>query len=388
MKSCIRIPRILLPEEGFEKWAVIACDQFTSDRAYWERVKDGVGAEPSTLSFILPEAYLGENDEERISEIHENMYRALEEEWVSKLNRGLVLTERKLSTGIRRGIVAAIDLEAYTCNRGESSLIRSSEEVVPSRLPARVAVRRGAPLEFPHALLFYKDKKNRAVKKLLNEDLEALYDFKLMEGGGRLKGYFVPEYLAQDIIQDLYSRGEPCFAVADGNHSVAAAKAYWEEIKPTLGALEQANHPARFTLVELVNLYDEAVEFLPIHRLVKETDTEAFCDYFANRVKCRREGNVLIPLRSGSAEAVELTDSVIEEYVRINGGKIDYIHGDKELKEFARGEECAGVLLKPIEKDGFFERLAGGGNFPKKTFSVGEGVEKRYYMEGREISYD
>jgi hypothetical protein len=388
MKTCIRIPRILLPEQGFEKWSVIACDQFTSDRAYWARVKENVGDEPSTLNFILPEVYLGEEDEERIAEIHGNMYAALESEKITKLNRGIVFTERTTVAGIRRGIVASIDLEAYTCNKGELSPIRSSEEVVPSRLPARVAVRRGAPLEFPHALIFYKDKKNRAVRTLLHEELEVLYDFDLMEGGGRLKGYFVPEYLATGILPDLYSRTEPSFAVADGNHSVAAAKAYWEEVKIGLTEKETRNHPARFTLVELVNLYDDAVVFHPIHRLVTGIDPEAFCDYFKKSVKCKRKGNVLYPALGGSAESVEKADALIETFVKQNGGKIDYIHGEKELCGFANAEDCAGVALKAIEKDGFFERLKDGGNFPKKTFSVGEDIEKRYYTEGREISYD
>ena len=388
MKNCIRIPRILLPENGFETWSVIACDQFTSDRAYWERVKHSVGDKPSTLNFILPEVYLGEEDEIRIKEIHENMYRALEEEQLTKLNRGFVLCERETKSGTRRGIVAAIDLEAYTCNRGEVSPVRSSEEVVASRLPARVRVRRGAPLEFPHAMIFYQDKKNRVIRRLLGEDLEKLYECKLMEGGGKLRGFFVPEYLAQDVVEDLYAKNEPYFAVADGNHSVAAAKAYWEEIKGGLTADELANHPARFTLVELVNLFDDAVEFHPIHRLVKGIEREAFCDFFSKRIKCKRKGNVLYPSLPPRAQTVETVDEAIEEFVRVNGGTIDYIHGEKELVSFASEEDAAGVALSPIEKDGFFDRLKDGGNFPKKTFSVGEGTEKRYYMEGREISYD
>lgn len=388
MKNCIRIPRILLPECGFEKWSVIACDQFTSDRAYWERVKETVGSEPSTLNFILPEVYLGEEDEVRIKEIHENMYRALEEESITKLARGFVFCERTTASGTRRGLVAAIDLEAYTCKRGEVSPIRSSEEVVVSRLPARVRLRRGAPLEFPHALIFYEDKKNRIVKTLLRENLEKLYDFRLMEGGGNLAGYFVPEYLAEEIAEELSPRSEPGFAVADGNHSVAAAKAYWEELKKTLSNGEKLYHPARFMLAELVNLYDDAVVFHPIHRLVKEIDTEAFCDFFSKSVKCKRQGNVLYPALPATAKTVETVDAIIEEFVRVNGGKIDYIHGEKELIAFANEEDAAGIMLRPIEKDGFFERLKNGDNFPKKTFSIGEGVEKRYYMEGREISYD
>ena len=174
MKNCLRIPRILLPREGFEKWAVIACDQFTSDREYWKRVERYVGDAPSTLNFILPEVYLGENDEERIAAIRENMYAALESDGLVKYNRGVIFTERTTREGVRRGIVAALDLEAYSCEPGVSAPIRSSEEVLKGRLPTRVAVRRASPLEFPHALVFYRDKKEKIVKGLLREKHEKL----------------------------------------------------------------------------------------------------------------------------------------------------------------------------------------------------------------------
>ncbi len=388
MKSCLKIPRILLPREGFETWAVVACDQFTSDRGYWERVEREVGGAPSTLRFILPEVYLGEDDENRIAEIHENMYLALETGRLEKLVRGFVLTERTTQSGVRRGIVAAIDLEQYSMKKGESAPIRSSEEVVPSRLPARVALRRGAPIEFPHAILFYRDKKDKLMKYLAEEELEVLYDFDLMEGGGHIKGLYLPEDLSREVAEALNVRTEPCFAVADGNHSVAAAKAYWEELKGTLPPDEARTHPARYMLVELVNLYSDAVVFHPIHRIVKHTDAEALIDYFMKHVKCKREGNVLIPSLPAGAAGVEKTDALLEAYVGQNGGVIDYIHGERELRALAAEEDCVGVLLKPLDKDDFFDRLKGGGNFPKKTFSLGEGAEKRYYLEGREISYD
>ncbi len=388
MKSCLKVPRVLLPRGGFEEWAVIACDQFTSDREYWKRVEREVGSAPSTLNFILPEVFLGEDDEARIATIHENMYAALEADAMEKLVRGFVLTERTTKSGVRRGIVAAIDLEAYTMGKGEVSPIRSSEEVVPSRLPARVAVRRGAPLEFPHAILFYRDKKDKIMKNLMSIDFDKLYDFELMEGGGHVRGYFIPEDISEEVAADMHVRGEPCFAVADGNHSVAAAKAYWEELKPALKAEERGHHPARYMLVELVNLYSDAVVFHPIHRILKETDADAFCDFFMRSVKCKRDGNVLIPALPAGAAGVERTDALIEAYVRANGGKVDYIHGERELRALAAREGCAGVLLKPLDKDDFFDRLKGGGNFPRKTFSLGEGAEKRYYLEGREISYD
>ncbi|MBO5045437.1 MAG: DUF1015 family protein [Clostridia bacterium] len=388
MKSCIRIPRILIPARPERHWSVVACDQFTSDRAYWERVKREVGARPSTMHFILPEAYLGEEDEERIREIHVNMHLAMTDEWMVKLDRGLVLTERSTSTGIRRGILACIDLEEYTFEKGVVSTIRSSEEVVKERLPARVALRRGALLEFPHAILFYKDKKDALMRWILSEEMECLYDYDLLEGGGRLKGYFIPEEGAVSVVRDLYSRGTPCFAVADGNHSVAAAKAYWEEVKSGLSEREQKSHPARFMLVEFVNIYDSSVCFYPIHRLVKEVDAEAFISYFCKHVKCKREGNVLIPALAGGAPAVSKTDELIEEYLRANTGKVDYIHGDEELFSFAKEENSVGIMLAPMEKEDFFAQLKKGNNLPKKTFSLGEGREKRYYTEGREIRYD
>lgn len=388
MKNAIRIPRILLPRRDFRYWSVIACDQFTSDKSYWERVAQTVGNRPSTLRFILPEAFLGEEDEERIKESHEAMQEAMIENWLEKFDRGFVFTWRQTSHGVRRGIVAAIDLEAYTYKAGEESLVRSSEEVVPDRLPPRVAMRRGAILEFPHAIVFYKDKKNKINTLLESEELEEIYQFNLMEEGGKIKGSFVPEDLAAEVAQAMHTRGEPCFAIADGNHSVAAAKAYWEELKGELSEREQRSHPARFCLVELVNLYDDSVVFEPIHRIVKNIDTEAFCDFFSSGVKCRREGNVLYPAIENAAQAVEITDKLIERFIKANTGSVDYIHGDRELKKLSKEENSAGIVLPAMEKDDFFERLKGGKNFPKKTFSLGKAKDKRYYLEGREISYD
>lgn len=387
MKHCLRVPRIFIPRGNMAAFSVVACDQFTSDRAYWERVRKKAG-DISALDFILPEVYLGEEDEERAKAAHECMYRALEEDRLEKLVRGCVLTKRYLKAGVRQGILAAIDLEAYTSDYGVSSPIRSSEEVVPSRLPPRVAMRRGAILEFPHAVLFYKDKKNKIARILEDEDLEQLYDFELMEGGGRVTGHFIPQDLAEYVLDAMQTKGEPCLAVADGNHSVAAAKAYWEEIKPSLSLVDQLNHPARFMLVELENIYDEAVIFHPIHRILKGVDRETAIDFITSSVRCKREGALLYPALHAGGEGVKKIDDLLETYVRQNGGSIDYIHGEQELAALAKDENSVGIVLKAIEKDDFFDELKGGHNFPKKTFSLGEGKEKRYYLEGREISYD
>lgn len=387
MKSCLRIPRVLIPREGFETWAVIARDQFTSDREYWKRVERCVGDAPSTLNFILPEIDLGEDDAARIEAERAAMYAALENDTLSKLTRGLVFTERTTRTGVRRGILVCIDLEQFSLEAGVSAPIRASEQVIPSRLTVRVAERRATPLEFPHTILFYRDKKDRAVKDLLREELEQLYDFDLMEGGGHLTGWFVPDYIAADVVNYLYTKGDPMFAVADGNHAVAAAKQYWEELKPTLRQEELANHPARFTLVEMVNICDPAVVFHPIHRLVKDVETEAFCDFVMRSVKCKREGNVITGLPAGIA-GVRIADELCEKFVRAGGGRIDYVHGAKRLQSCAAEEDCAGILLTAMDKEDFFPALKGGALLPKKAFSLGMSKEKRYYLEGREISYD
>ena len=387
MRTCLRIPRILLPREGFETWAVIACDQFSSDREYWRRVERCVGDAPSTLNFILPEADLGEDDAARIEEIRAAMYSALENDALSKLTRGLIFTERTTRAGVRRGILVCIDLEAFSAEEGVMSPVRASEQIIPGRLSFRVALRRATPLEFPHTLVFYRDKKDKAVKSLLREELEKLYDFDLMEGGGHLTGWFVPDYIAADVVNMLHTKGDPVFAVADGNHAVAAAKQYWEELKPTLRQEELGSHPARFTFVEMVNICDPAVVFHPIHRLVKDVETEAFCDFVMRSVKCKREGNVITGLPAGIA-GVRIADELCEKFVRAGGGRIDYVHGTKRLQSCAAEEDCAGILLTAMDKEDFFPALKGGALLPKKAFSLGMSKEKRYYLEGREISYD
>ncbi len=386
MKNCFRIPRVLLPAQGFRKWAVIACDQFTSDRGYWERVAREVGDAPSAFHMILPEVYLGENDEERIEDIHNSMRFALEEGWMRKSPRGLVLVERTTKTGVRKGLLVCIDLEEYSYEEGSSALIRATEEVVPSRLPPRVAVRRGALVEFPHAMLFYRDKKDKLMRSLEGEDLEKLYDFDLMEHGGHITGYLIPEYLSIDVLRVLSGLASPCFAVADGNHSVAAAKAYWEEVKQKIPASEQRNHPARFTLVEMVNVFDEAIAFHPIHRLVKDVDKEAFCSFFAGKVPCARRGDTLYPKLSSAPECVSLTDEAIGAYLKHNEGSVDYVHGSDILQD--PGEDCVAIAMPELDRDEIFTTLKKGKRFPRKTFSIGEAEEKRYYLEGREISYD
>ena len=385
MKSCLRVPRVILPQRGFETWAVIAPDAF--DWAYWKKVVSQVGDEPSVLGFLLPEPFweaAGENAPERLAR---QMYSALEAGQLEKLNRGFVLTVRQTPAGERKGIIASVDLEEFSCIDGESAPIHSAQEADFAKAERLLSVRRATPLEFPHAVLVYRDKRDKIVRGLEKEDLEQIYDFELMLGGGRITGYFIPDYMAVEVAQALRSKAEPNFAVLDGEESLAAAKAHWQQLKAGLTEEEQRNHPARFALVELVNLDSEAVSLAPVHRLVEGVDTEAFCDYFMREMPCKRNGNVLYPKDAEIAEAARKTDALIARFVRANTGTLRYIHGEEALLKGAEEDGCAGVALKGIGKEELFPALKGGRVLPK-VFSLGDDAEKRYCLEGREISYD
>lgn len=387
MKNCIRVPRVLLPREGFETWAVPACDRF-ADETDWERVAKAVGDAPSSLRMILPYALPREDDDARIQAIRESMYLALEESKLEKLVRGCVFTERTTENGVRCGVVAAVDLEAFSAERGESALVRPSEEPDPEKVRAQIALRRVAPLEFPHAVLFFRDRKDRTMSYLREVELEELYDFDLMEGGGHLRGSYIPEELAEEIAYELHSRGEPCFAVAAGGEELAAAKLYWEEIKPTLTAPERLNHPARFALAEFVNLYDGAVTLHPVHRVLTEADTETACDFIMRNVRCKRDGSLLYPALPAGGEGAARIDELLAKYTHANGGKVSYVCGKAELKRLLERGEGLGIVTKPVEKGDFFDALKGGKFLPPHTFSLGSGSESRYHLEGRETSYD
>ena len=384
MRSCLRIPRIFIPRDGKTEWSVIASDRYLQDRTYWERVETRVGDSPSTLRFILPEFFRDEADGERLKLLRENMYIALEEDHLVKLTRGFVLTERVLPAGVRRGIVAAIDLEAYSSEHGERAPVRAAEEIDRAAMKAHLEARKIAPLEFPHAVALYRDKRDKVMRGLLKEDLEQLYDFELMEGGGRVRGFFIPDYIAHDVALELQSRGD-CLAVIEANDAVAAAKAHWEVLKSTIPEGERRNHPARFTLVELVNAYSEAVAMEPVHRAVKGIEPEAFCDFLMRNLKCKRKGNVIYPDLPTTAANTAKIDALIGRFVRANTGTIEYVHGEEVLLAVAGEADCAGVVLKSIDKDDFFDEVEAGRSFPKHTFALDEA---RYHLEGREICYD
>ena len=387
----IKLYDILLPASADMKyWAVNACDQFTSDYAYWEEVERITKGKPSTFNLIFPEIYLKDNPEARIASANAAMDKYLKEGVFKKVQGGFILVERATESGTRTGLVMAIDLEDYSFEKGAKTPIRSTEATILERIPPRVEIRKNAPVELPHIMLLYNDPKDTVLKSA--ETGEVLYDFDLMMNGGHIKGTYVKN--AEKVIEKFYSlvadkEDKFLFAVGDGNHSLATAKTCWENVKATLSDAEKQNHPARFALVEAVNIFDKALNFEPIHRLVKISNPEKF----EKGLKLEGTGSALlaiggktkkIPFPQDIPAGIRLLDNYITEFLKENGGEVDYIHGDKELIGFTK-DGGAGIILPPIQKGDFFDLISKGGNLPRKTFSMGEGNEKRYYIEAKLI---
>ena len=383
MRNCFRATRLFLPRGGFEKWAVPAADSHPGDREFWERVARRVGSAPSSLRCILPDVYREEQNEKTLRAVSSTMRRYLCDEKFDRIGRGFLRIERKMKDGrVRTGILASIDLEHYTFARGEISYARASEQPT-RRAEELLALRRRTILEFPHTLLFYKDRSCRLVGTMKELDPEVIYHFYLMQDGGNLRGSYIPEEFTHELTVGMFSRGEPSFAVADGHDELAAAKMYWEEVKKTLTPSECKNHPARFALAELVDLYEEGVQIFPVHRLVESEDLEAFCDYFSKTFRCKRAGNLLLCDRPADAENVQRCDEVIASFLRQNGGSVKY----SEDAEWLKKQEGIGVVFQPMKKENFFYGIQSGQLMPPHTFTVGED-NKRFSLEGREISYD
>ena len=392
--DAIKIAEILLPKDAdMTRWSVNACDQFTSDYAYWEELDKFVGDSVSTLRLIFPEIYLKDNPEARIKQINANMRKYLESGVFRSVEGGFILVERTTQSGTRTGLVLAIDLEAYDFNKGSKALIRSTEATILERIPPRVKIRENAPVELPHIMLLYDDKEGKVLYCVKRG--KVLYDFEMNMDGGHVKGTYVDNAEAvRDALYSLasadrYGNGESLlFAVGDGNHSLATAKTCWEQIKARLSDEERKTHPARFALVEAVNVHDPALTFEPIHRLIKTDKANKFVKglHFAGKNEAKifvggKEMKINFPddIPQGIRQLDEYIASFLSEY----GGEVDYIHGEDEIKKFsALG---VGVMLPAIGKDDFFRLIVTGGNLPRKTFSMGEGNEKRYYIEAKRI---
>ena len=418
----IRPAEILLPREGIspETWACVACDQYTSEPEYWEKADALVGQAPSALRLILPECWLKESSL-RVPRVHETMRSYLEQGLLEPAVReGFVLCERRTETGTRLGLVCAVDLEKYSFSREEEPLVRPTEQTITSRLPPRLAIRRGAPLELTHIMILIDDPDRTVLEPLQRKkaSLRRLYDFDLMGGGGHLAGWAVDaaedleatERAMNALLARKTAEAAPhqpmLLAVGDGNHSLATAKAFWEEIKAGLTEEERKNHPARFALCEVVNLYDEALVFEPIHRLITGIDQATLMADWRNYAESRgmtlsaeaAPGRHCFTVMSAVGEetaAVENPEGAIpcetlQKYLddflsRYPEAEIDFIHGEASLRKLARRQENVGFLLPKIDKHAFFRDVTRLGVLPRKTFSMGEAHEKRFYMEAKRI---
>ena len=393
---------ILLPAAGnYETWAVVACDQFTSQPEYWERVEAKVADQPSAFRLILPEAQLSDgHTEEHIAKINQTMLDYQKDGVFTEYPDAMIYLERVQSDGrIRSGVIGKIDLEEYDYSPDSQSLVRATEGTVLDRIPPRQAVRRNASLELPHIMLLIDDPDNTVIGPLAACD-HVLYDFDMMEGGGHAKGMLLDEAQKQAVakaLSDLADRSPLLFAVGDGNHSLASAKAHYEEEKAK--GLPTAEL-SRYALVEIVNLYDDALEFEPIHRVLFDVDPqdvseelkacypgtyegegEGHCIRFAWE---QEEGFLTIPEPKAQLEVGTL-QSFLDDYLKRKGGRIDYVHGDDITIELGKNPGCLAFLLPAMDKNDLFKSIAADGPLPRKTFSMGHAEDKRYYIEARKI---
>ena len=411
---------ILLPRDcDLTKWSVVACDQYTSQPEYWQRVEEYVGRSPSTLRLILPESCLeGPNVETDIMEINNTMSRYLREGRFVEHPGALFYVERTLDNGkVRRGLMGMVDLEQYDYEPGSSAPIRATEGTVLSRIPPRVAVRKNAPVELPHVMLLVDDPDQTVIEPLADQtgSMQVLYDFDLMERGGHIKGWELTEDQQAQVARALSALADPAkfnarygtkdeavmlFAVGDGNHSLATAKECYERQKALTPPDQWACLPARYALVELVNLHDDSLEFEPIHRVLFGMEPAALLSAlaaaFPGAHEGEGEGHVLRYIHAGGQGAITVPHPTaqlavgtlqpfLDGYVKAHGGRIDYIHGDDVARQLGRQPGNLAFLLPAMGKDQLFPTVIHDGVLPRKTFSMGHAHDKRFYLEARKI---
>lgn len=407
---------ILIPQNvEFSKWSVVACDQYTSEPKYWEEVKSIVGDSPSTLNIIYPEVYLDEEKgDERIKNINETMERYVDDGLFLEILDSLIYVERTQSDGkTRKGIIGALDLEEYDFTKGSQSKIRATEGTILERIPPRQKIRMGAALELPHIIMLIDDRDKKIIEPLAEKRaaFDKLYDFDLMQKGGHIKGYLIDQDSKKKVLEEIdglsdadvfekkYGVGDKgvlVFAAGDGNHSLATAKSCWEEIKKDLSEEERENHPARFALVEVMNIHDDALAFEPIQRVIFDTEPEKLLDELKKHYKTgdkgqridyvfgKNEGSIYIENPSSNLPVGSL-QNFLDKYLAENGGRIDYIHGNDVVKSLAQKDGTIGFMVDAMEKNDLFTTVIKDGSLPRKTFSMGEAQDKRFYLECKRI---
>ena len=427
-KFGFHIPEIMVPKDGtdYEKWAVVACDQYTSEPEYWKQVEEIVGDAPSALRLMLPEIYLDkEGEADRIKAIRENMDKYMSDGTLETLASGCMLVNRTAEGRTRLGLVIATDLEAYDFNKGSTSLTRATEGTVVERIPPRLRIREGAPIELPHILILIDDPDKSVIEPLVNAPMKQIYDTDLMLDGGHITGCFIEEKElagAQAALSALYDKAEAKYgagnvifqAMGDGNHSLATAKTNWENIKKTLSPEEIETHPARYALCEIENIHDEGIVFEPIHRVIFAKNGQSGEELVQEAVELLNEqnekaylapegttapaGGFAIPCLAGGVRgtiivegpSAQLEVGVLQNALDVlvkerKSVDIDYIHGTKALESLSAETGNAGFALPAMDKFMLFPAVAADGALPRKTFSMGEANEKRYYIESRYI---
>ena len=446
-KIGIGLPNILIPKKDTDlsKWAVVACDQYSSQPEYWQKVEETIGESESAYHLILPEVYLGKDgEEEKIKSINESMKKYVNEGILEEQEPGFIYIDRKTShAASRKGLIVALDLERYDYNKGSQTLIRATEGTDVQRLPPRVRIRENALLELPHIMVLIDDPKRTVIEPIARncDRLEPVYDVDLMLDGGHIKGYKVADgEIINSVVEALYKladsaefaskynvgedKGVLLFAVGDGNHSLASAKAHWENVKKELAEDEVKNHPARYALVEIVNVHDEGLSFEPIHRVVFNISIDSFVEKITEFYKDSSRTNVeffeteealfgfiksgsadrgvhLIPFKTKDRYGAIIVDNpgcnlvvgtlqcFFDKLIKDESNvKIDYIHGKDVVDSLASKEGNIGFYLPDMDKCDLFKTVILDGALPKKTFSMGEAEEKRFYMECRRIRND
>ncbi len=387
---------ILLPKKDFDKWAVVACDQYTSEPDYWNDVESIVGSAPSALRIILPEIYLSDDNSERVNAINKTMQEYLDGDVFDLHKDSMIYVERESGGSIRRGIVGLIDLEDYDYRKGADSAIRATEATVLERIPPRVQIRKDAPLEMPHILLLIDDPAKSVIEPLADrkDGFEQAYGFELMKKGGHIDGYFLPDGViarVQDALEALIADKDDklLFAVGDGNHSLATAKECYNLNRDPL---------ARYALVEVVNIHDDSIQFEPIYRVLFNVDAEDFIEKFSAYTDSKGSMNYQdfeyitaecsgeLKVKSTAKLPVGTLQGFIDRYMKDNPEvKIDYIHGKDVVRNLCAQKGTLGFIFEGMGKDELFPAITADGSLPRKTFSMGHAEDKRYYIEARKI---
>lgn len=386
----------LLPKSDFEKWAVVACDQYTSEPEYWKAVEEYVGDTPSALNVILPEVYLQKDNSERVAKINNKMNEYIQNDVFNTVENTFIYVEREVTGGkIRKGIVGLIDLEEYSYEKNSSTLVRSTEATVLERIPPRVQIRKGAALELPHVMLLIDDPMHTVIEPLSEKtaDFNKVYDFDLMQKSGHIKGYALDEKNVSNVQNALDKLVEDkddkfLFAVGDGNHSLATAKECYNADK---------QNNSRYAMVEVVNIHDYSLEFEPIYRVLFGVNPEQLLNDFvkahggeyagsdAQKFTCAYGDTVKeISVKPTGKLAVATLQTWLDEYLAKNDNvKIDYIHGEEVVYSLSKQPETLGFIFEGMQKDELFDAIKQDGSLPRKTFSMGNACDKRFYIEAR-----